>query len=66
MCQPDAVLYMRVDKTCPLYWATWEVDREVDAIEILVPKLPQKDSRENTMNGLGQYVQNILSASLLR
>ena len=49
VCLPDAALYMRVDKTCPLYWVTWEVDRETDAIEIIVPKLPQKASRETIL-----------------
>ena len=49
VCLPDAALYMRVDKTCPLYWVTWEVDREADAIEIIVPKLPQKASRETIL-----------------
>ncbi|CAN0044895.1 unnamed protein product, partial [Ascophyllum nodosum] len=49
VCLPYAALDMRVDKTCPLYWVTWEVDREADAIEIIVPKLPQKASRETIL-----------------
>ena len=49
VCLPDAALYMRVHKICPLHWVTWEVDREADAIEVIVPKLPQKASRERIL-----------------
>ena len=61
----SALRACRQRHVCPLYWVTREVNHKTDAIEIVVPKLPQKASRENILNILTESIHGILSAILL-
>ncbi|CAM9355346.1 unnamed protein product [Pylaiella littoralis] len=51
LCKPKAGLYLRVSKTCPLYWVTWEDDNTVVDLD-LVSDIPQFGNRETVLGKL--------------
>lgn len=41
LCQPKAALYLRLTPSCPVYYLSWEADKETDEMEIHIT-IPQK------------------------
>ena len=51
LCRPRAALYMRLDKTCPLYHLTWDDSCEEAVIEV-ESSVPQKGSRTSMLDAV--------------
>ena len=51
LCRPRAALYMRLDRTCPLYHLTWDESCEESVIEV-ESSLPQAGTRETMLNAV--------------
>lgn len=43
-CTPEAALYLRVDRTCPVYWARYNSDKKEAHLDVCC-EIPQRGER---------------------